>query len=63
MSHFEVYRSRSLRRSQRWRWRLTHRNGNILAVSSEGYANRADASHVGWQVVTGLYEPEYMESE
>ena len=25
-----------------WRWKVTARNGNILAVSSEGYRNRKD---------------------
>lgn len=25
-----------------WRWRITAANGNILAVSSEGYHNKAD---------------------
>ena len=35
-----VYRGRSARRSQRWRWRLVHANGRKIAQSSEGYANR-----------------------
>lgn len=26
-----------------WRWRLKHRNGNIIADGSEGYVNKADA--------------------
>lgn len=28
-----------------WRWRLTARNGRIVAVSSEGYKNRAGCEH------------------
>ena len=55
-AEFEVYRTRSLRRSERWRWRLTHANGRILAVSSEGYTDRAEAERIGWQVVTGRYD-------
>lgn len=26
-----------------WRWRVTHRNGNIVAESGEGYKNGGDA--------------------
>ena len=36
-----------------WRWRFVHRNGNILADSSEGYASRADA-HDGLDAVRAL---------
>lgn len=25
-----------------WRWRIKHKNGNILLVSSEGYKNKQD---------------------
>lgn len=35
---FEVYRDRS----GNWRWRLVHRNGNILADSGQGYTRRHD---------------------
>ena len=35
-----VYRTRSLLRGERWRWRLVAANGNTIAASSEGYANR-----------------------
>lgn len=49
----EVYRSRSLRRSQRWRWRLVHRNGRVIAESGEGYANRPEAERMGLAVVNG----------
>jgi len=37
---FEVYRDAA----DEWRWRLLHRNGNILADSGEGYTRRHDAS-------------------
>ena len=36
---FEVYRDAA----GEWRWRLVHRNGNILAAASEGYTRRRDA--------------------
>jgi uncharacterized protein YegP (UPF0339 family) len=33
---FEVYEDRE----GKWRWRLVHHNGNIIADSGEGYATR-----------------------
>ena len=36
---FEVYRDAA----GQWRWRLVHRNGNILADGGEGYTRRNDA--------------------
>mgnify|MGYP000076637855 CR=1 FL=1 len=33
---FEVYQDRS----DEWRWRLVHDNGNVIADSGEGYASR-----------------------
>ena len=36
---FEVYRDAA----EEYRWRLVHRNGNILADSGEGYSRRHDA--------------------
>jgi uncharacterized protein YegP (UPF0339 family) len=36
---FETYRDRA----GQWRWRLVHRNGNILADSGEGYTRRRNA--------------------
>lgn len=38
-THFELYKDRK----GEFRWRLRHRNGNILATSSEGYKAKADA--------------------
>lgn len=38
-----VYRTRSLRRSQRWAWKLVAANGRIVAVSGEGYGSEAEA--------------------
>ena len=28
-----------------WRWRATHANGEVMAVSSEGYTTRAACEH------------------
>ena len=36
---FEVYRDREAK----WRWRLVHDNGNVLADSGEGYASKQKA--------------------
>jgi uncharacterized protein YegP (UPF0339 family) len=36
---FEIYRDGA----GEWRWRLVHRNGNVLAAASEGYTRRRDA--------------------
>jgi uncharacterized protein YegP (UPF0339 family) len=36
---FEVYRDGR----DEWRWRMRHRNGNIVADSAEGYSSRAAA--------------------
>lgn len=38
-SSFETYEDQA----DEWRWRLRHRNGNILADSGEGYASRTNA--------------------
>jgi uncharacterized protein YegP (UPF0339 family) len=39
MLTFELYEDRA----DEWRWRLRHRNGNIMADSGEGYVRRSDA--------------------
>lgn len=36
---FEVYRDRA----SEWRWRLVHRNGNIIADGGEGYSSKRNA--------------------
>lgn len=52
-ARLEVYRTRSLRRSQRWAWRLVAANGRIIARSSEGYSHRYHAVRVGSDVCSG----------
>ena len=32
-----------LDRAEEWRWRLVHRNGNIIATSGEGYTSKQNA--------------------
>jgi uncharacterized protein YegP (UPF0339 family) len=39
MLKFELY----VDEADEWRWRLRHRNGNIMADSGEGYVRKADA--------------------
>ena len=37
-------------RSGEFRWRLSHRNGLIIAVSGESYTRRADAKRAVWRL-------------
>lgn len=39
LARFEVYQARD----DEWRWRLRHRNGNIIATSGEGYTRKHNA--------------------
>lgn len=39
LARFQVFRDRA----DEWRWRLVHRNGNIIATSGEGYTTRRNA--------------------
>lgn len=39
VARFEVYPDRA----EEWRWRLRHRNGNIIATSGEGYTQKHNA--------------------
>ncbi len=51
-----VYSGKFRRRNQKWRWQLVAENGNILAVSSEGYANEEVAYATGKRVCSGGYK-------
>lgn len=53
-AHVEVYATRSLRRSQRWAWRLRALNGRIVAESGEGYADRGRAVSMALRVCRGV---------
>ena len=39
LARFEVFRDKG----DEWRWRLRHRNGNIIAISGEGYTRKQNA--------------------
>ncbi len=39
LGRFEIFRDRA----GEWRWRLVHRNGNIIATSGEGYTSKQNA--------------------
>lgn len=39
LARFEVYQARD----DEWRWRLRHRNGNVIATSGEGYTRKHNA--------------------
>lgn len=51
-----VHRTRSLRRSQRWAWKIVAENGRIVATSGEGYTDYAEALNRGTFIATGGYE-------
>jgi len=52
----DVYRTRSLRRSQRWAWRIVAENGRTVAASGEGYTDRSEALNRGTFIAQGGYE-------
>jgi amphi-Trp domain-containing protein len=39
LGRFEVFRDRG----EEWRWRLRHRNGNVIATSGQGYTRKHNA--------------------
>jgi amphi-Trp domain-containing protein len=39
LARFELFRDRV----EEWRWRLRHRNGNVIATSGEGYTRKHNA--------------------
>lgn len=39
LARFELFRDKS----EEWRWRLVHRNGNVIATSGEGYTRKHNA--------------------
>ena len=52
----DVYRTKSLRRSQRWAWRIVAENGRTVATSGEGYTDRTEALNRGAFIAQGGYE-------
>lgn len=55
----EVYRTLSLRPSQRYAWRLVV-NGRKVAGSGEGYTDNDEAKRMGNRVVSGAYDVEFV---
>ncbi|NHX36125.1 MULTISPECIES: YegP family protein [Halolamina] len=49
---FEIYRDAA----DEWRWRLVHRNGNVLADGGEGYTRRRDARRAVDRIREGIDE-------
>ncbi|MFC7096019.1 HVO_2922 family protein [Halobaculum marinum] len=56
---FEVYRDHA----DEWRWRLVHRNGNIIADSGEGYASKQKAEEGIESVKTNAREAPVVDVE
>jgi uncharacterized protein YegP (UPF0339 family) len=54
----EIYKSQS-----EWRWRITHRNGNIIADSGEGYKRKSDCKRGVIRMTTALAAGEYETKE
>ncbi|ELZ44207.1 hypothetical protein C464_15280 [Halorubrum coriense DSM 10284] len=54
---FEIYEDAA----EEWRWRLRHRNGNVLADSGEGYASRSNAVEAVTKVKAGAPGAETVE--
>lgn len=52
---FEVYEDAK----GEYRWRLKHRNGNIVADSSEGYKNRADCVNELDRITSAISEGDF----
>ena len=54
-AELHVYRTLSLRRSQRWAWRIVAANGRCVAIGGEGYTSEVEAGDRGWMLATGHY--------
>lgn len=57
VARFEIFRDRA----EEWRWRLRHRNGNIIAVSGEGYTRKHNAKKGLRSVMANSAEAEMRE--
>ena len=57
MYKFEYYKDVS----GDWRWRVSHQNGNILAISSEGYKNKQDMLEVIANLTEALKTEQFKE--
>jgi uncharacterized protein YegP (UPF0339 family) len=50
----EVYKSHG-----EWRWRCTHRNGNIVANGAEGYKRKSDCKRGVIRLISALAAGEF----
>ncbi|WP_435102369.1 HVO_2922 family protein [Halarchaeum sp. P4] len=57
LARFELFRDRG----DEWRWRLRHRNGNIIATSGEGYTRKHNAQKGLRSVMQNAPEAEIIE--
>lgn len=57
LARFEVFRDRG----EEWRWRLRHRNGNVIAISGEGYTRKHNAQKGIRSVIENSSEAEITE--
>lgn len=57
LAQFEVFRDHG----DEWRWRLRHRNGNIIATSGEGYTRKHNAQKGLQSVVQNAPDAEIIE--
>lgn len=57
LARFELFRDRAAE----WRWRLRHRNGNVIATSGEGYTRKRDAMNGLRSVLENAPEAEVTE--
>lgn len=58
LARFEVFRDQG----EEWRWRLRHRNGNIIATSGEGYTRKHNAWKGLQSVMKNAPEAEFTEN-
>lgn len=58
LARFEVF----LDRGEEWRWRLRHRNGNIIPISGEGYTRKHNAQKGLRSVIEHSSEAEITET-
>jgi hypothetical protein len=57
MYKFEYYKDNACE----WRWRIVHQNGNIIAISSEGYKNKQDMLEVFQNLAEALKTEQFQE--
>ena len=59
MYKVEFYSTKPMFGRRQYRWRIVHRNGNIIAISSEGYYNKADRNEAFYRMIKSLKAGDY----